>query len=200
MVHEISIRRFTDEYYLALGRFIAAFSEIEGAMQVALWHFSSVKSPVAQAVFSGIRADEASNKITRISNAEGWSDIQKSEWKLISDRLGILRQLRNDIIHYGAEWHGENSWLVSNKMFVHTADRVKTTPVSPSILEDAIADLEKLSFHLFTFIFGDQMTDLGKMVADQNRKTAWRYISPPQAGHRQTTQNESQGQSRQPES
>ena len=73
MVHEISIRRFTDEYYLALGRFIAAFSEIEGAMQVALWHFSSVKSPVAQAVFSGIRADEASNKITRISNAEGYS-------------------------------------------------------------------------------------------------------------------------------
>ena len=60
---ELGIRLFTDEYYTALGQFVAAFSEIECAMEVVLWNISKIKSPVAQAVFSGVRADDACNKL-----------------------------------------------------------------------------------------------------------------------------------------
>jgi hypothetical protein len=98
MAHQISLRLYTEEYYQALGGFVAEFSEIEAAMQVALWHFTKVKTSVAQAVFSGVRADEACSKITRIADAENWSAARKADWKVIADRLGILRTLRNDIL------------------------------------------------------------------------------------------------------
>jgi len=42
-------------------------------MQMALWHFAEVNDPIAQAVFSGVRADDASNKIARIGVAKNWS-------------------------------------------------------------------------------------------------------------------------------
>src|SRR5208283_4324196 len=92
MTTGLSIRLYTDEYYTALGRFVAGFSELEGAMQVALWHYSKIKPPTAQALFSGVRADEACSKIKRIADAENWTEERKTDWQTISARLGILRE------------------------------------------------------------------------------------------------------------
>ena len=84
-------RIYTDEYYCALGQFVSDFSEVEQSLQIVLWHFSGVKSPIAQAVFSGVRADDAANKITRIGVAQKWSEERKAEWKAICDRLGAIK-------------------------------------------------------------------------------------------------------------
>jgi hypothetical protein len=193
-----SIRLYTDQYYLALGRFVAEFTEIEGAMQVALWRFSKINSPVAQAVFSGVRADEASNKITRIGDAENWTKARASEWKAIADRLAILRTLRNDILHYGAEWEGENAWIITNRDFVHTPKKIMTTPVSVEILAAATSDLEQLSLHLFHFLYADEMTPTGLHEFEQTLRRAWRYTPPPQAGRHGTSRGSAPGQPRQP--
>lgn len=96
-VAKIFVRMYTHEYYQALGHFVTLFTDIECGLQQALWQISKVKSPVAQAIFSGVRADDACNKITRISEAENWSKERQTEWSIISSRVGILR-ITSDII------------------------------------------------------------------------------------------------------
>jgi hypothetical protein len=194
------MRLFTDEYYDALGRFIADFSEIEGAMQIALWHFAKVKTPIAQAVFSGVRSDDACNKITRIADAENWPEERKIIWQEISSRLGLLRTLRNDIVHYGAEWVAPNTWIATNDMFVHAPKKITNTPVTITILSDATADLQKLSLLLFNFIFADEMTALGKLSIRQALERAWRYIPPQPTGNADKSRSTAPKQKRPPAS
>jgi hypothetical protein len=173
----------TPEYYMALGRFVSDFSELEGAMQVALWILSDVKSPTAQAIYSGVRAEDACNKITRIGDANRWSKPRKDEWKIIADRLGILRVLRNDILHYGAKWVGIDEWLISNKFFAHLPEKATATIISPKILGDATADIEKLLIHLWIFLFGDEISAATRgSYLNPALLRAWRYTPPPQAG------------------
>jgi hypothetical protein len=184
MAYDIFLRLYTQEYYQALGRFVTEFTEIECSMQIALWRLSNVKTPVAQAVFSGVRADDACNKISRISEAENWPETRRAEWKVVADRLGILRTLRNDILHYGANWQPDGSWIVTNKDYVHASHKVKNTPVTVTVLADASDDLQRLSLRLFRFLFADEMSEKGLRNLDQGLRIAWRYIPPPQEGRR----------------
>lgn len=179
MSYRIWLRNYTPEYYQALGRFVAEFTEIEGGMQMALWHFTHVKVPVAQAVFSGVRADDAANKITRIADAENWSEEIRAEWQVIATRLGILRTLRNEILHYGAEWEIEGEWVITNRNFVHKPEKIVNTPVSPKILEDATADLQLLSLRLFHFIFAPDASSSGLLaIKKKTLDQPWRYTPP----------------------
>jgi hypothetical protein len=167
-------------------------------MQVALWQASRVASPIAQAVFSGIRADEACNKIKRIADAQGWSEQRQADWKEIADHLGILRELRNDLLHYGARWISPNIWLVSNQMFAHIPSKITDTIVTPAILTDATADVEKIGAHLFKSMFDHEMTEIAKTSLAGALSSAWRYTPLQQGGRGGTNPGGAPKRSRQP--
>jgi hypothetical protein len=177
----ITLRIFSDEYYLALGKFVSEFSELEQAMQISLWIISGVKQPLAQAVFSGVRADDAANKITRIVAAENWPEERAAEWQAICERLGLLRTFRNDILHYGVNWESEGRWTTTNRRFAHTPEKVSTSPVTVDILQAATEDVMALSLHLFKFVFNAKPDPLTAL--DRTRTDAWRYKSSRQAGY-----------------
>jgi hypothetical protein len=200
MEHQISIRLYTDEYYLALGKFIVEYSELEQSMQVGLWILTKMANPIAKAIFSGVRADDACNKITRLGQVEKWSKIRNAEWKTISDRLGILRTLRNDILHYGVEWQiPDGGWITTNKNFAHIVKKITTTPVSVPILTAATADVRKLSLHLFNFIFDDGSPTRQRVLA-QELQNAWQYKPSRRAGHAGRSQRNSPKRSPRPRS
>jgi len=188
-------RIYTDEFYLALGQFVSEFSEIEQAMQVALWHLVKVKSPVAQAVFSGVRADDAANKIARIGAAEKWPKARIDEWSAISGQLGVIRSFRNDILHYGVKWERENEWVATNRQFVHSPDRITNAPVTVPILEAAIEDLKSLGLHIFYFCF--EPTNRSLSAYDRTQLNAWQYKSSPPASDPNKTPGSAPKQKRQ---
>lgn len=192
MAFDFHPRIYTDQYYVTLGRFVSDFSEIEQAMQVALWYICGIKSPIAQAIFSGVRADDAANKISRIGVAQKWPDERKAEWKAISDRVSLLRSLRNDILHYGVNWERENEWVTSNRLFVHTEEKVTNTPVTIPILNAAIKDLHSLSIYLLSFAVQGKV--VGPTALDRTLSDTWQYKPPPQGGR----QSKSPGRSPKP--
>jgi len=181
------LRIYSDEYYHALGRFLTEFTDVECALQKALWFFSKAKSPIAQAIFSGVRADDACGKITRIAEAENWSGARLHEWELIRNRVGILRILRNDILHYGANWQLDGTWIVTNKDYVHAAHKITETPVTVDILDDAIADSQKVGLHIFLFLYRDAVSEKASELTRPATQRSWRYKPPQQAGNRRNS-------------
>jgi hypothetical protein len=135
----------------------------------------------AKAAFSGVRTEEATNRITRIGIAERWTAEKTKRWDAISSHLGLIRELRNDILHYGASWQGGENWLVTNKSVIHTDAKLIHVPVTVSILKDATADLERMILLLFNFSFDDGLPESVKGAVHQALKSAWRYKPPPQA-------------------
>ena len=200
MAYRVTLRIWSPEYYEALGRFVVDFTEIEGALQRALWHLSNVKSPVAQAIYSGVRADDACNKITRIGEAENWSDERRAAWKVIADRLGILRTLRNDLLHYGTDWQLDGTWVTTNRQYVHAPRKVTTTPITPAILGEATSDLQKLGLHLFHFLYHEAMSPEGVKNLEPTLHRAWRYRPPPRSVRPGKSPDTGQARQRQPRS
>jgi len=182
-----------DEYFFALGRFISLFAETEATVQEVLWHFAGVKSPVAPALFSGVRVEDARNKITRIAEAEGWNDERKATWKAISEQLSLVQQLRNDVVHYGAQWRGRHSWVISNRLFAHTDNAVKEFNISATMLNDASADLETIEHRLIAFTWPDAIPPEGRAGFDRALTRAWQYKRPRPTGHSRKTRNDTQG-------
>src|SRR5690349_17173983 len=73
-----SYAKKTATYYEALGRFVTRFSHIETFLQQTLWSAARVDSPVAPAIFSGLKVEGCLQYLKRIADAKGWNADQKS--------------------------------------------------------------------------------------------------------------------------
>ena len=135
------------QYFESLGRFISAFSQTEVNLQTVLWHFAGVSSPIAPAVFSGVRADQAMSRINRVADARRWKQSRKDKLECVFTQLGHIKKLRNDIMHYGAtpSSFSFTDWTVTNRLFAHVEERIRIIPISAGILDSAIHDLQKIT-------------------------------------------------------
>jgi hypothetical protein len=174
-------------FHQALGNFLTRFSEIEALMQRTLWRLAGVGPPTAQALFSGVRLEAAMQYISRIAAAEQWNAHRKAQIQHIFSQLGLINKLRNHILHYGAEPEGPNTWIITNKHFAHVPQNVSRIAISPTTLDDARYDLDKIEYHLIFLVSGTSVRAPDQEEIDAVLGRAWRYKSPPQADDRQTT-------------
>jgi hypothetical protein len=141
------------DYYGSLGRFIQAFAHTEATMHGALREFSGVTNKVARALFSGTRAEAAKQYITRIADATDLDSEVKADLKYVFDQLGVINSTRNDIVHYGTNFGGDQ-FIVSNEYLAHLPTRVRKIEVSSEILNQMTSDLNKITAHLIVRITG----------------------------------------------
>jgi hypothetical protein len=190
-----------DAFHLALGKFVAKFSETEALLQTSLWELTGLKSPMAQSVLSGVRTDGAMQYINRIGVAEKWSKARLEAKQHVFDQLGHINKLRNNILHYGAQLEGPDTWRVSNEGFVHTPENISSTVISPKTLKAAESDLDQIDMLLLDMIIAARprptIPDEAEAYEDA-RKYAWQYKPPLQAAGRQKTRQTGLARGRQP--
>jgi hypothetical protein len=171
----------TAAFFQALGRFLTRFSEIEALMQTTLWSLAGVPQPTAQAVFSGVRTEGAMQFINRIAAAEEWNTYRREELQYVFTQLGLINKLRNNILHYGAEQEGPDAWVVTNKQFVHVPENVSRTIISPTTLEHARHDLDKVETHLtYLLLATSHIPGPDRDQIESVLQRPWRYKPPQQ--------------------
>ena len=158
-------------YYEALGRFVHVFAKVEMAMAFTLWRYAKTQRKIARAIFSGVRVESAMSLIKRLTEVADISANDRQELEYVFTQLGIINRARNDLIHYGAE--GSN---VTNRLKALTDEPIRSFPISPTILDDMSADLNKIIFHL-------HRNHMGRHTLLPNRtletlRAAWQYIPP----------------------
>lgn len=134
-------------YYQDLGAFVQAFAAVEATMHGALRRFCGITSAVARSIFSGTRAEAAKQLITRIMDTKNLDSAMRSELKYVFNQLGVINSARNEIIHHGTQFEGEQ-FTVSNALLAHLPERIRELEVSPKILEFMTADLNKITLHI----------------------------------------------------
>jgi hypothetical protein len=160
-------------YEQSLGRFIMAFSHVEANLQNAVWELAGVPSPTAQAVFSGVRIEAALGLIRRIAEAQKWTKIKRDNFDGVLVHLGHINRLRNDIVHYGADMHAPNRWIVSNEIFVHFPERIRRIAISSPLLDNASSDLYKIDAHIVFLTWGHRMPSSAKRVFRVTMRAPW---------------------------
>lgn len=181
-----------DKYYLALGRFVDAFSDIEDHVFMTLGTEAGMVPPFAQALFSGTRVDAAISLIRR---------LYESKERVIPERLSdVLSQLaaintvRNNILHFGVRQFN-HQLQVSNSVRAHSERSHKVFTVSAEMLDDMRADLDTMGYSLALHIAQTNMpeafTGSGNTRRDQLLAAAqapWRYKPAAQGKSDRPTQ------------
>ena len=170
------------EYYEALGRFLAAFSQMETAMTLHLWHTAGVSKEIGRSVFSGVRAKEAGDFCRRIMEALGSKKEDQEAFKYLTDQLGDLNAARNDLVHYGAQAIGSENAYVTNALKAHLEQRVINFPVSAAILEQMRKDALKITLHLhYEWSDGREWPKsvLAQAALDRALQSPWQYKHQP---------------------
>jgi hypothetical protein len=172
------IPQHTQEYWAALGEFVSTFSTIEVNMQQALWEFAGLSRPLALALLAGsTRIDSAMTLISKVSVAKKWKSARKKELQAICTQLGIINKMRNDILHYGADF-SNGEWVVSNRSMVATKKRARTTRFTVPALKNMTRDLMAINLRLVYLAWGSFMNEKTKRSFAQVRRDPWRYKPP----------------------
>jgi hypothetical protein len=178
-----------DSFHRSLGNFVSRFSDTEVNLQIALWQLAGLERRVAVSLLSGLRIDGASSVLSRLADAQKWPKVKRDALDAIKAHLGPITRLRNDILHYGAQAAGPDEWLVSNVVFAHVENRVSEMRITPSLLDDASADLEKIDAHLMMLAWKDVLPAPALEAFGERMKRAWRYKPPTLKGRQSKTRD-----------
>jgi len=163
-------------YYSALGRFMDEFASIEALMHSLLSHHANVDHKVAQAVFSGVKADVAMGHVRRL--LEVYPTDNADELRSLFDQLAIINGIRNLIVHYGAKPDELEELVTSNEYMALTADRVRKATVSPKALRRMTDDLLKIHAHLVMHLTPEAVSGDPLKWCQKMMRQPWRYIPP----------------------
>jgi hypothetical protein len=146
------IRAMHREYFHGLGRFVDRFSQTEQDMAWIMFMLCGVSFDDAQALFSGVRMDEAMNNIRKLAEIRQIADAPK---ELLSEAFTQLRQiseLRNSLLHYGASFDASSKErTTSNRL---RSRNIKSFTVSADGFLRLYHDLEKVEAHVSAALSG----------------------------------------------
>src|SRR5271163_4409204 len=169
------------EYRLALGTFVEAFADIEAAMfYTASWH-AKTRHPIAKALFSATRVEAAAGFLRRLAEA---GLIEPAEWvqlQPVLTQLHHVNDIRNAILHHGAQGVATGRALVADVARALTPERIRIFPISTDILADLTYDCQKIYRHLIVRHAGRTALTGKHPELEAVLNSGWRYIPPQQA-------------------
>lgn len=120
-------------YWLALGKFVHRYAEIEAAMHQVLRIVSDVPDRTAQALFSGTRVSQATDIVKRLYTARR-AHLPLYLQKAFS-QIGVVNKARDRLLHHGMQFeHGK----------IIVTDESKNIPSRAFKHVISVADMEAL--------------------------------------------------------
>jgi hypothetical protein len=173
----LEVKYQTKAYFEALGRFMHEFAQIEHILYLLMTVELNLETNLANAVLSGVKADQAIQNIKRIYHARG-KDLPPRTVEAF-EHISTLNTARNEIIHYGATLSGEGpERIVSTALKAHSAEKVKEWTVTPDTLRDMYLDAEK-AFNMLLAPMVPALTPPKHAAAALARAWQYKYPSNP---------------------
>jgi len=139
-------RENESSYYESLGRFVQMFADAEAVVAQTLWAYAGTKPEVSKIIFAGTQTDHGATYIKAIAKAINASADHQADLEDVFQQFGVIRGVRNDILHYGASGIAEGRATVSNAWKAKAEPTV--FPISALALSDMTEDCRKITLRL----------------------------------------------------
>ncbi|MHC2538331.1 hypothetical protein [Bradyrhizobium diazoefficiens] len=163
-------------HYEALGRFLAAFANAEGASHVLARKLSGLSDEKARLLFSGMRLSDIVERIRGLVHAEriakiGLPDEILTDIENCLDQLGQISSRRHNLVHRGATYFS-GALISANSMIAKTIASIETDIIEEKTLNDMQLDCGAI-FLRFVYIAKDDSQDSEWLSALRLR--SWHY-------------------------
>lgn len=176
------------EYYSALGAYVAMFSRAEIATQTALRFYSGLQANKAHILFNGTRADTGIDLIKKLAAEGGLSQAAATELSDFLAHLRAINTVRNGVLHYGVQDIAEGDAFVEKALFGVDAQSVNVTrfPISTEAITQMTTDLQKIIVFLTLNHSGrpEPQSDFARNALGSIVSSPWQYTPPQQPQRR----------------
>lgn len=161
------------EYYEALGRFVAAFSQAEMWLFYLYARLTRTPMNTARIVFAGMRTEQMLKHIKALWKADPPAPEVRADYMPVLQHLGAIATRRNHVVHW-VTGINESGRVVTN---FHRAlpKNIQTLSVSPKLLDDMTSDLFYIGQHLVGMFSVPAETRAERVARLPALADAWRY-------------------------
>lgn len=173
-----------NEYFLALGKFVAAYSSVEAALFILLQTYAGVEFRIGQAIFSGTRSAQARSFINRIREARRLPD--DPSLKDAFDQLSKIEDARNLLLHYGHQGRevlGGMELITSNTISAFTTRSLKELQISPEMLANMEHDISAINARIMISLMEFVGNPAPSAPIPHIAASPWRYKPVPPTAH-----------------
>lgn len=160
-----------EQYWLALGEFIEAFSDTEADLFMYVCRITEWSLDIARAAADSWRIEALVQFIRRIWKVRPLAE-QTAEMEAVLKQLMNINSLRNSVIHNRSFVSIDGHRISSNKL---RRQKATETHVSPALLHEAADDLIKISGHLITAVISPDLSLEMRAESMPILDNEWRY-------------------------
>jgi hypothetical protein len=118
-----------EKFYFMLGHFIARYADAEGLALACLRKLSGLSETRARIIFGGMRLDDISEKLRKITRAARIPRDVKTEILSCIDQLAKLQRERAKLVHRSIRYHGEGIFahhtaIISKSRTAHESENI----------------------------------------------------------------------------
>jgi hypothetical protein len=137
-----------DKFYLAFGKFVCEFADVEAVMHMIFRRLSGLKDGKSRAIVGGSRLSIILSMSRRLIPITKITDKRKKELLGIFEQLNHISSFRDDLVHRGAT-SSEVGFVSENWMTAKTYESIEIIRFEISHIEDATYDLIRMQARLW---------------------------------------------------
>jgi hypothetical protein len=186
-------------HYEALGRFLAAFANVEGILHVVARKLSGLSEEKARIVFASMRLSDVTDRIRNFIQLDR-ADKSKTTEETFADIEACLDQLRHiairrhNLVHRGATYFA-GTFISSNSMIAKTLAGIESETILEKTLKDMHLDCGTIFLRLSYVVDATPRND---RWLNALRQRLWLYKPPPANNETPPPHEVSGSQKRQP--
>jgi hypothetical protein len=164
-----------DDYFIALGKFIHAFSEAERGVHFTFHSFARIDPSIANI----IKRESASGVIASLIRAlivrTNFSDEDVADVHDCLDQFNVVSEFRHSTIHRGAKREEDGSYISTNHATLKSLEHLEVSFFTIKDLDNARMDLGCITLRLFDC--ADETRPPRKAHESAYLHAPWRYKS-----------------------
>jgi hypothetical protein len=164
-----------DKYYLALGKFVHAFAQVEGALHMTFPSFARMDARAAYVIKKDMNSAALVAIIKGLMIANSFPEIVMAEALEILKQFEHIAAFRHRVIHRGSFPEPDGTFKSTNILTAKNAASVEQAVFEVKDIEGAAADLRQMPFILL-MVAG--MVPRGHPGLSEER-APWRYKPVP---------------------
>ena len=138
-----------DAYFMALGRFVHAFSEVEKAIHYSFANFTKLKIPIAHIIKRESGAKDLISIIKQTVRLNKFSDKAIAEVECLFTHFDAISIFRNRVLHRGAYLQEDGTYLSHNMATMRTMEAYEMATFTLEDIQFATRDLGRMAIRIY---------------------------------------------------
>lgn len=166
-----------DDYYMALGKFVHCFAQVESTIHINFWRFAGIDAMVANTIKRQTNASSLIAIIRNLMEVNDFTEEDREEFDDIANQFGNISAFRDLAIHRGAKATENGDFQSDNWATARSKETLEIMSFDLDSIKKATQDLQFITLRIFALADKDEPMEEG-LAVELYQPWRYRHVQP----------------------